>query len=113
MKPATGVGTVFLDPAGGFDFGRSADFADHDDAMGLGIGLEHLDHIQVGGAVHRIAADTNAGALADALGRQLEDRLVGEGPGTGNHADIALFVDIAGSDADPASAVRNSYRFRG
>src|SRR3546814_5916948 len=45
--------------------GRTADLADHDDALGLVVGQEHLQHLDEVGAVDRIAADADAGRLAE------------------------------------------------
>src|ERR1051326_1014544 len=38
---------ILLDPLCGFFFGRTADLADEDDAVGIRIGSEFLDHIQM------------------------------------------------------------------
>ena len=46
--------------------GRAADLADHDDRLGFGVGEEHLQHVDELGALHRIAADADAGGLAEA-----------------------------------------------
>jgi hypothetical protein len=59
------LAAVRLDPARGLDLGGAADLADHDDAPGVGVVVEHADDVEVGGAVDRVAADADAGALAD------------------------------------------------
>src|SRR5690606_12563015 len=97
---------VQLDPTGGLDLGVAADFADHDDAMGVGVVIEHLDHVEMRRAVHGITPDADARRLADAAGRELEDRLVGEGAGARDDADVALLVNVAWRDADAAASVR-------
>ena len=51
------LGAVFL--------GGAADLADHDDGLGLGVGQEHLQHVDEVGAVDRVAADADAGRLAE------------------------------------------------
>ena len=105
MKPGDGFLAVRFDPSRGFDFGVTADFADHDDAVGLGIVVEHLDHIEVRRAVDRIAANADAGGLADVLRRELKHRFVGQRAGARDHADVAPLVNITGRNADAAAAV--------
>src|SRR5262249_14905972 len=80
--------------------GAPTDLADHDDAFGLRIVLEHAQHIDETGAVDRVTADPDAGGLADANLRQLMDCLVRQRPAARHHADRAGLVDIAGHDAD-------------
>ena len=58
------------------------------------------------GAVDRIAADADAGGLADAAAGELPDRFVGQRAAARDDADVALFVNVAGRDADAAAAVR-------
>src|SRR5215212_3367596 len=43
------------DEGGRLFLGRAADLADHDDRLGLGIGEEHVEHLDELGALHRIA----------------------------------------------------------
>jgi hypothetical protein len=59
--------TYLLDEIGGGFFVRAADLADHDDAFGLRIAFEQLQHVDEVHAAHRIAADADAGALAEPL----------------------------------------------
>jgi len=92
-------------PGGGLLLGGAADLADHDDRLGFGVLVEHLQNVEVGGAVDRVAADADAGALAVAAGGELPDGLVGEGAGARDDADVSLPVDVAGGDADAAPAV--------
>ena len=66
--------------------------------------VEHLDDVEVRGAVDRIAADADAGGLADAAAGELPDRLVGERAAARDDADVALLVNVAGRDADAAAA---------
>src|SRR6185436_19454737 len=54
------LAAVLLDPLGGFFFRSAADFADHDDAVRLGIVVEHFDHVEMRRAVHGITADADA-----------------------------------------------------
>ena len=44
----------------------AADLADHHDAFGLRVAFEQLEHVDEVHAAHRIAADADAGALAQA-----------------------------------------------
>ena len=96
---------MLLRPGGGFFLGAAADLADHDDGFGLGVVVEHLEHVEVRGAIDRIAADADAGALAVAAGGELPDRLVGQRAAAGDDADVAALVNVAGRDADAAAAV--------
>ena len=104
---------VSLDVFGRFFFGRAADFADHDDALGLRVGLEGGEDVHEAGAVNRVAADTDAGGLAEADAGGLVHGFVGECAGAGDDADHAGLVNVAGHDAhfafaggDDAGAVR-------
>jgi hypothetical protein len=45
--------------------GVAADLADHDDALGLGVLQEQSEAVDEVGAVDRIAADADAGRLAE------------------------------------------------
>ena len=96
---------VLLDPLGRFLLGGAADFADHDDAVSFGVVVEHLDDIEVRSAVDRVAANAHAGGLADAAAGQLPDRLIGQRAAARNDADVSLFMNVAGRDADAAAAV--------
>ena len=99
-----GLLAVRLDPAGGFDFGVTTDFADHDDGLGLRVVVEELDDVEVRGAVDGVAADADAGRLALAAAGELPDGFIGQGAGAGDHADVATAVDVARGDADAAAA---------
>ena len=45
MKAATGLVTCCLDEGGGFFFGGAADFADHQDGVGVGVVFEQLEQV--------------------------------------------------------------------
>ena len=79
---------VRLDVLGRGLFRIAADFADHDDRFRVRIFVEELDRIDEGGADDRIAADADAGRLADAELRQLTDGLIRQRAGAGHDADI-------------------------
>ena len=59
------LGDVVLDELRGGFFIAAADLADQDDALGLRIALEQLEHVDEIHAAHRIAADADARALAE------------------------------------------------
>src|SRR6185312_2831103 len=82
--------------------GRATDLADHDDRLGLVVLEEELEAIDEIGAVDGIAADADAARLAEAGGGGLGHRLVGQGAGARDDADIALGMDVTGHDADLA-----------
>src|SRR5690606_39598776 len=83
---------VGLDPARAFFLVRAADLADHDHRFGLRVIIEHFHHIDVLQAIDRIAADADAGRLAETYFHRLTDRLVSQRAGTRYHADRAFFV---------------------
>ena len=102
-------GDLFPDKSGRLFFGVAADFADHDNAAGVGVFLKSVQAVDEVGAVDRVAADADTGGLAYVLAGQLVDHLVGQGPGTGNHADGAAgLMNIAGHDADFGLAGRDN-----
>src|SRR4029079_4427563 len=84
--------------------GLAADLADHDDAVRHGIGVEEGEDVDEVDAADGVAADADAGRLADPERRELADRLVGERAGARQDADRALLVDVARHDADLALA---------
>ncbi len=105
-----GLGHVPADEIGrGFLIG-AADLAHHDDAFGLRIAFEQLQHVDEVHAAHRIAADADAGALAEPGVGGLEHGLVGERARTRHDADAAFLVDEARHDADLAFARRDDAR---
>ncbi len=91
----------------GLLLGVAADLAHHQHGLGVGVGLEERQGIDEAGAVDRVAADADAGALADPQVRELPDALVGERARAAHDADLARLVDIAGHDADLALAGRD------
>src|SRR6266853_1471141 len=95
---------VGLDPFGGALFGAAADFADHNDGVGVRIIVEKLNGVEERGADNGIAADADASRLADAELRQLMDGFVGQRAAAADDANVALLVDAARHDADFAFA---------
>src|SRR5690606_8924571 len=80
----------------------AADLAHHEHAFGLRVRLEQRQAVDEIHAAHGIAADADAGALAEAAAGRLVHRLVGQGAGAGNDADAAFLVDEPRHDADLA-----------
>src|SRR5207245_9665255 len=99
---------MVLDPARTSLFGIAADLAYHDHGVGLRIVVEHLHHVDMLQAVHRIAANAHARRLPKTLLHQLANGFVGESTGARHHADAALLVNVAGHDAD-LDFVRRNY----
>ena len=95
---------VGLEPGGGLFLGLATDLANHDDALGLGVIDEALEHVDEVGAIKGVATDADNGRLTKALCGRLVDGLVCEGTGTGHDSDLALGVDVAGHNADLALA---------
>ena len=60
---------------GGLLFGVAADLAHDEHGVGVGIGLEQGQDVHEAGAVDRVAADADAGTLADAQVGELPDAL--------------------------------------
>ncbi len=90
--------------------GRTADFADHDDRGGLGVGEEHLQNGDEFGALDRVAADADRGGLAEAFLGGLEHGLIGQSARPRHDADRARLEDVGGHDADLAFAGRHHAR---
>ena len=80
----------------------AADLADHDDRLGLVIGEKHLEDFDKIGAVHRVAADADAGRLPEPDRGRLRHRLIGQGAGARDDADPAAAMDVPRHDADLA-----------
>ena len=87
---------------GGFGLAVAADLADHDDALGLRVGQEHLEHFDEVGALHRVAANADARALPEPGRGRLRHRLIGQRAAAADDADAAAAMDVAGHDADLA-----------
>src|SRR6266850_6020607 len=79
---------------------RAADLAHHDHRLGLRVVVEHAQNVDVLQSVDRIAADADAGRLAEADLHQLPDRFISQRPGARHHPHRPLLVDVARHDAD-------------
>ena len=106
---------LVLDELGCFFFGRTTDFADHHDGLGVGVGFECLEAIDERGSGNRIATDTDACGHADVLKLEFIQCLIGERAGAAHDANRTTGLgdfasgdaDVALSWADDAGAVRS------
>ena len=73
---------VVLEEVGRVFFRAAADLADHDDGFGFRVFQEHVEHFDMLGALHRIAADAHAGRLAKADGGGLRNSFISERAGS-------------------------------
>ena len=96
-----------LDEIASVLFGRAADFADHNDALGFRVAEEHVQAVNEVGAVDRIAADADASRLTKTGRGGLSDRLVRQRTGTRYDADLAALMNVARHNADLALARRD------
>src|SRR5688572_28015888 len=101
---------VVADELGSGLFVRTADLADHDDALGLRIVLEARQHVDEVHAAHWIAADAHASALAEAGVRRLKHSFISQRARARHDADATRLVDEARHDADLARARRDDAR---
>src|SRR5439155_8567345 len=72
------LAAVLFNPDGSFFFFRAANLANHNNSLCVGIVIEHLDHIQVRGAVDGITANADASGLAHSSARELPNGSVGQ-----------------------------------
>lgn len=86
----------------GILLGGTADLANHDDTVGLGVLEEDLEAVDEVGAAEGVTADADDEGLAEAGLGGLVDGLVGEGAGAGDDTDAAALVNETGHDADLA-----------
>ncbi len=61
-----------------------------------GIFIQQLQRIHVRRPDNRIASDTDGRRLSDSALRQLIDGFIRQGPGAGDDADVAFFVNASG-----------------
>jgi hypothetical protein len=96
------AGVVGLEPGSGLFLGLASNFANHDNALGLGVDDELGEHVDEVSTVEGIASNSDHCGLAELLVRGLVDCFVCEGAGAGDDADLSLRVDVTGHDADLA-----------
>src|SRR5690606_9993411 len=97
-----GLGELARHVLGGGLLRAAADLSDHDDRVGLRVGVEQLEAVDEVRAVDRITAVALRGALTETELGELVHRLIGERARAGHHADAARLVDVARHDADLA-----------
>src|SRR3546814_8891333 len=85
-------------------------FRSHDDAFGRRILFEQRNHVDEAHAANRIAADADAGRLAEAILRGLIDGFIGQRAGPRHDPDLARLVNVSRHDADLAFARRDHAR---
>src|SRR5581483_8614872 len=78
----------------------AADFAHHQDRLGLRVVLEQVQGVDERRTDNGVAAQSDASRLAEAQIRKLPDRLVRQRAAAADDADRAGLVDVAGHDAD-------------
>ena len=86
---------VMRQEIGCIDFALAADLADHDDLFRFRVGQEHFQDLNEVGALHRVAADPHASALAKPGRSGLRHRLIGQRAGTRDNADAATADEYA------------------
>ena len=69
--------------------GVAADLAHHQHGVGVRVVLEHQEGVDEARPVDRVAADADAGALADAEVRELPDPFIGQGARPADDAQLA------------------------
>ena len=89
---------------------RAANFANHNDRMGLVIVQEHVEDFDEIRAFDRIAANSDAARLAKASRCGLVNRLIGERSRARDHANVTFAMDMAGHDPDLAFVRRDDAR---
>ena len=104
------LGDVLADELRSIFLGRAADLADHDDALGLRVVLKQAQAVDEAHAVNGIAADADAGALAEARTRGLMHGFIGQGAGTRHDTDAAWLVNGTRHDADLTFTRRDDAR---
>ena len=107
MNAATGFLTYFLTNSAAFSSAVPPISPIIRIASVCGSSWNSRKHVDERGADDRVAADADAGGLAQAEVGQLPDGLVGQGAAAADDADRAGLVDVAGHDADLALAGRD------
>ena len=89
---------VFREPFGGFLLSLTADFANHDDSMCLGVFYKPFKNVDEISSVEGVTSDAHNCGLAKTYGGGLIDCLISEGARSRDDTNIALGVDVAGHD---------------
>src|SRR5215208_707799 len=104
------LGHLLLHEARGLLLVGAADLAHHRHGARIRVLLERLQAVDEVGAVDRVAADADAGRLADAGAGQLEDDLVSERARAADDAHRPRGADVPRDDADLRLARRDEPR---
>src|SRR5690606_13049649 len=94
-----GLREVRLDPGRGFLFGAAADLANHHDRFGVIVRRKQRQGVDERRADERVAADADAGGLAEAERGELVNGLVGQRAALRDDADAPFTADVTGDDA--------------
>src|SRR5699024_6662120 len=81
-------------------FVRAADFADHDDGIGIRIFVEHLEDVHVLEPVDGIATNAHGRRLPQPEFGDLGNGFISERARTADYTNAALAVNMTGHDAD-------------
>ncbi len=101
------LGHVRFDELRGRLLRRAANFANQQHRLGLRVGFEKPQQIDLIGTDDRVAADAHGGGLAQAEARKLPDGFVGQGAAARDQANRAGLVNVTRHDADLALARRD------
>lgn len=93
---------VLLQPVASQLFRLSSDFADHYDALSLGVHNKLLKNIDEVGTIEGVPSNTDDGGLSEACLSSLINSLIGECSGSADNTDLSSLVDVSGHDADLA-----------
>jgi hypothetical protein len=107
---------VLGDEGRGLFLGAAADLAEQHDRLGLRVRLEEREAVDERRADDRVAADADAGRLAEAEAGELVHDLVGQRAASGDHADgagrwIDRMIDLRGGRRvdRPGSSARSAH----
>src|SRR5205814_1770585 len=98
------------DELSGSLFRVAANFANHDDRLGLRIAIKQIERVHKIRSDDWIATNADCGGLSDAALRKLMYGLVGQCARSRDDANIPLFVNVSWHDANLAFARRNNPR---
>src|SRR5215471_6677661 len=101
---------VGFDPVGSGLLRIAANFANQNHSMRVGIFVEEFDRIEERSTDNGIAADSDAGGLANAKPRELINRFVSKRAAAADNTYVSVFVDAARHDTNFTFARRNDAR---
>lgn len=109
-KPDDRLGHFLPDEGGRRFFVRAANFANHDDGIGVRVGLEQAQDIHEAQANDGVATDADTGGLSQSKLGELVNGLVGQRPTARDNANPAGAVDVRRHDAHLALTRRDDAR---